>query len=110
MDTFFFFTAHIANKNNEENNEGNKAQIQTQREKAFFVSVSIFKGKMTDTFAAVGFIQQLGCSTKIAMELETYLSLTVLLLLAPSEILARSLGFVLWDITDTSLGKTQYKN
>lgn len=46
MHTFFFSTVQFANKNNEENNEGNKAQIQT-RGKTRFVSVSIFKDKMT---------------------------------------------------------------
>lgn len=40
---FFSPTAQFAN----ENNEGNKAQIQTLRENIFFFSVSIFKDKMT---------------------------------------------------------------
>lgn len=71
---FFSPTAQFAN----ENNEGNKAQIQTLRENIFFFSQH-FQGQDDNvyTFAAARFIGQLGCCTKIATELETYLSLTL---------------------------------
>lgn len=52
-----FFTAQFANKNNEENNEGNKEQIQTQGENTFcFSQHSQGQDDNVDTFAAVGFI------------------------------------------------------